>query len=87
MRSIRISPLELKTIRDISGDHSSLSYVAAYQCDCRNHNSIIFDAIVTVSPTLSQRIHKTSPSGIVTIPDYIPSDATNFVFIGFSRKC
>ena len=87
MRQMTISAKEMSSIRRCSGHPEGKRFRAAFVCDARNDNKIFFDAVVTVRPTIRERLNRREPSGVAVFDSNIPDDVSNISFTGISEVC
>ena len=81
MMKIKLPPAEVANIRKAADSPNGKTFLAAYRCTCRG-NIIVFDGTVRVTPKIGELVNRTSPSGVLEIPSYIPEDSKFFTFLG-----
>ena len=84
MRTRAIPSVEMGNIMRASEDYGSKVYTAAFICTA-GKNVIVFDALVRVKPKLGELLNRSSPSGVMEIPSYIPEDVKSFTFTGYAK--
>ena len=84
MRTRPIPSAEMENIKRASGDYNSKVYTAAFVCTS-GKNVIVFDALVRVKPRLREFLNRSSPSGEMEIPSYIPEEVKTFTFTGYAK--
>lgn len=84
MRTRAIPSVEMGNIMKAAGDHQSKVYTAAFVCTS-GKNVIVFDALVRVKPRLREFLNRSSPSGEMEIPSYIPETVKTFTFTGYAK--
>ena len=84
MRVRAIPAVEMENIVKAAGGHKTDLYTAAFMCTARG-NVIIFDTLVRYKPKLRERLNRSSFSGEMEIPSYIPEDVQTFTFVGVAK--
>lgn len=85
MRTRPIPSAEMENIMKAAGDFNSKVYTAAFVCTASGKNVIVFDALVRVKPRLREFLNRSSPSGEMEIPSYIPEEVKTFTFTGYAK--